>query len=45
MRLDITEMYRKMDKEELVRQIEREEDKQMVLAFMIVLAFVIGVVI
>lgn len=34
-----------MDKEELIKQIEREEDKQMVLAFLIVLAFVLGMVI
>ncbi len=42
MRLDIIDMYRKLDKEELIKQIEREEDKQLYLAFAILVAFIIG---
>lgn len=32
-----------MDKEELIRQIEREEDTQLYLAFAILVAFIIGI--
>lgn len=44
MRLDYIETYKKLDREELIKQIEREEDKQMWLALLIIVAFVLGVV-
>ena len=42
MRTDILNLYRKLDKEELIKQIEREEDKQLYLAMFILVAFVLG---
>jgi hypothetical protein len=42
MRTDILNLYRKLDKEELIKQIEREEDKQLYLALGLFVAFVLG---